>query len=78
LLGLWRELHRRDPMQLQLAFKNAAKHRHTQDSAEEASVPATLLPFPCRICNVLRPQSDRSWNRGVGAAISVCNSGREG
>jgi len=44
-LGLWRELHRRDPMQLQLAFKNAAKHRHTQDSAEEASVPATLLPL---------------------------------
>jgi hypothetical protein len=42
---LWRELHRRDPVQLQLAFKNAAKHRRTQDSAEEASVPATFLPL---------------------------------
>jgi hypothetical protein len=42
---LWRELHRREPVQLQLAFKDAAKHRRTQDSAEEASVPATFLPL---------------------------------
>ena len=38
LLRLWRELHRRDPVQLQLAFKNAAKKGSSEDSLEKASV----------------------------------------
>jgi hypothetical protein len=45
LVRLWSELHRRAPLQLQLAFKNAAKPSRMEDSAEEAIVPATLLPF---------------------------------
>jgi hypothetical protein len=77
LLRLWRELHRRDPVQLQLAFKNAARNtavRKTPPKKRACRQPS----YPSRICNVLRPQSGRSWNRGVGAAISVRNSGREG
>jgi hypothetical protein len=35
---LWRELHRRDPVQLQFAFKNAAKKGSSEDSLEKASV----------------------------------------
>ncbi len=38
LLRLWRELHRRGPVQLQFAFKNAAKKGSSEDSLEKASV----------------------------------------
>jgi hypothetical protein len=37
LLRLWRELHSRDPVQLQLMFKSAAKKENSEGSVKQAS-----------------------------------------
>jgi hypothetical protein len=44
LLGLWRELHRRDPVQLQLEFNHAA-NKGTSIESVETAVGVTMPMF---------------------------------
>jgi hypothetical protein len=49
LLRLWRELHQRDPVQLQFAFRNAATRNPAVESVEGKTSAMQLLPSRSRI-----------------------------